>query len=219
MKHILPKNKHHERGGSIAELLTSLGIFALFSSFIVLIISHLLSAPNRLQAKSDTLQSAVQTLYRLQRDARESNINGVYVCTASPTLCSAPASVASPTPVLVLASARTGNQLQWHPTKGTPAWTGVNVYWLSSAAGGNVLNTAFVAIAGLTTVPTASQAKAAADVAFASPNAIVVASNVRALLIAAKPASRSLNVKLVAQSTVGGKTNTTSFQSDIFVRN
>ena len=63
-------SKRHSRGFTLAEMLTVIVIMGLFTTFAVAIIAPVVNAPNKEQAKIDTLQAAGRGLYQMQRDLR-----------------------------------------------------------------------------------------------------------------------------------------------------
>ena len=133
------RSSRSRRGFTLAELLSSIAILGLLSSFVVLLVAPMANAPNKAQAKMDTLNTATQGLYRFQRDLRMADPQGVWLCTSitSPA-CSKPSAGYTTTQVIVMVTplqAGTSTlQYDSNPlsaTVGLPLWSGVNVYWLS----------------------------------------------------------------------------------------
>lgn len=216
----------------MAEMMTVIVIFALFSTFVVAIVGPLMAAPHQQQAKIDTLQTAVQGLYRLQRDLRMSDAYGVWVCTGTTMpACSQPPTLTPADEVVVISPLSTA-QLTWN-TSGAVLWQGFNVYWLvPNDSASNDLKEAFVgagclglgnplAGAGASSLSQISPALLPVCIgnATASSSATVVAHNVYQLQLSVDAANSVVGLKMMAQSTVGGRTNRTSYESDIYTRN
>src|SRR5690242_15711537 len=97
------KNRR-QRGYSLAELLSGIVVFGMLSTFVVLILTPMVSAPSVQQAKIDTVQTGAAALYRLQRDIREGQVNGVYTCSyPAPSVCTTPSTAPTLGSVQVLA--------------------------------------------------------------------------------------------------------------------
>jgi prepilin-type N-terminal cleavage/methylation domain-containing protein len=215
-----PKTKGR-RGFTIAEVLTVSVIMGFVSTFVALIVGPLFASINQQGAKVDTLQAAVRSFYRIQRDLHQSNVNGVFVCTyATPTVCSVPSqgALADATVIAIISAKANGTgQLSWDGTQGQPQWTGFNVYWLARDASGVMsLNYSF-------NNPGGAQASiASADAAVnnalkATPQ--FLATSVTGLQVNQNAPATRIGLKMFATSTEGKSTNETSFESDTMTRN
>ena len=217
------------RAFSLAELLTVVVIFGLVASLAAAVIGPVLNAPNAHRAKGDTVQAGTQALYQLQRDVRQANVSGVFVCTnTSPAVCAPPTpTVAAPktdTPVLSLVTPRVGGNgtLQWDVNNGQTAWTGFNVYWLVPNSEGS--NDLMYAFASANLAPGAltfgyATASDATTTAMQSPSARIIAHNVSSIQTSVDETGRQVGLTLLSQATVNGHLNQTSFTSDTVPRN
>ncbi len=214
------------RGYSLAELLSGMFVFAIMSSFVVIILTPLMSAPNVQQAKIDTVQTGVQALYRLQRDIREGQVNGVYVCTyPASSVCATPQPAPSLTSVQVVAILTprlNGNgNVQWSSTSGSPTWQGFQVYWLVDDGSGNGtynLEYAFSPSQGTLPGAAASGADTAVNTALAG-SSVTVAHNILSLSVDQNTTGKTIGVAISAQSTVDSKVNESTYEGDSLARN
>ena len=221
-------NDRCRRGMTLAETLTAMVVLGMFLTLVVALVRPMLSAPHQIQAKTSTVQTAAQALYRIQRDLRMSDVNGVFTCTADvvPT-CSVPTSSLGPAARLAIATPLDASgQLEIDPTANAPAWTGVRVYCLiPNSSGTSDLRYAFAPIAGIgpgtdgiRALPTAAVASAVGQ-ACGSSAAITAATNVESMQVSADPSTGAIGLRLVARTNVGGKTNETAYRSDVHARN
>ena len=133
---------------SIPEILiaTVIGISAI--GLIVGLAKPMLSAQDAQQASMAEIQVMGSTLYRLQRDVRQSDPNGIFLCTSvsQSVGCVQASTYADLTDVsyfAVLTAQKNGTgPTRWDST-GRPSWSGFNVYWL--APDGNGTNTMYFA--------------------------------------------------------------------------
>lgn len=214
------------RGLTLAETLASMVVLALFSTFAVAVVGPIISAPNKHQAKIDTIQAAAQGLYRLQSDLRMANVSGVFVCSIAggTASCSPASSTMTQASVLAVTTPLANHQVTWDPTSGLPLWAGVDVYCLTANnQGSNDLKKSFQAIsglgAGLLGLPTSGQLNTAVGAACSSSSLQTVAPNVLSLSVSANGTTKIVGLKMVAQTTIGGRTNETSYESDTYARN
>lgn len=214
-----------KRGFTLAELLTVLVILGLVTSIMAAISAPLLNATTQMQAKGDSLNTDVQGMYRMQRDLRQSDANDVFVCTASGSSCAAPSGSLASTSVLAIVTDKSSSGgWGFSSNDGTSAWTGFMIYYLAAnTSGANNLKMKFVADGTLgiksSSTVTAAKAAVAAASAIASSDAETVAAGVQQLLVSAQPSSQTIGLKLQAQSTVSGRTNYSTFESDTYARN
>ena len=101
----------------------------------------ILTAQTVEQASTGEIQVVDATLYRLQRDVRQSDTNGIFVCTSADNAitCTQASTYSSPTdaPAFAILTAESGGSgpTRWDST-GHPLWTGFKVYWLAAGADG-----------------------------------------------------------------------------------
>jgi hypothetical protein len=227
---MLRSSSARQRGTTMAELLTAIVVLGFLLSFSVSLVLPVLSAPNKLQSKVDTLQSVTSGLYRLQRDIRTSDIGGDWACTSGVTpTCTQSYSSLTSTPVLAVVTALsssnvfTYNTTTGSSTVGEPIWQGVMVYWVAtSSSGGSNLNRAFVAFATpiqAPAMPTQTQVQTAVITALALSSAFVAVPHIGQLLVDFTSADHVIGLKLVTTGTEHGRTNETSYESDTYARN
>jgi len=218
MSHL--KTKAALRAYTIAEVLTVTVIMGFVATFVALIVGPMFTAVNSQGAKIDTLQAAVRSFYRIQRDLHQANVNGVYVCTyPAPSTCSAPAGALTDATVIAIISPKSNGtgQLSWDSAQGQPQWKGYNVYWLAPDANGVMsLNYAFNdpggALLGVLSADAAVNNALAANPQF-------LATSVTGLQLSQTVPTSTIGLKMFATSTEGKSTNETSYQSDTVARN
>ncbi len=222
-------SKSRSRGFTVAEVLTVVVIMGIFTTFVVAIISPIANAPNKEQAKIDTLQAAAQGLYEIQRDLRMADVTGVYACTSAGGVatCTQPTGLTS-TSILAIASPLASGQLYWSQSAGSvgkPAWQGVVVYWLSANGQNYNLERAYVSSSTLGTIGAgtlgttfASMAATAAQDAQAA-GGTTVASDVNSLSASVNTLSGVVGLSMTAQSHEGAGVNSTQYSSNTYARN
>ena len=211
------------RGATLPEMLTFAVMLVLFLTISVAIVAAVLDAPNRLQAKVDTLQSAASGFYRLERDVRTSDLSGDFACTATGTItCTQTASTLTSTAALAIVSPMSGSTFESSSTTGKPTWQGVIVYWIAAGSSGHTnLYRAFVAFASTIQAPNepnAVQVQTAVTTAVATTSPAIAMPSVSALDVDFGSTSKVLGLKAFVTGSEGGKTNETSFESDTFAR-
>ena len=101
----------------------------------------ILTAQDAEQNSTTEIQVIDDTLYRLERDVRQSDTNGIFLCdsTNGAVTCTQAATYATPTdaPAFAILTAEAGGSgpTRWDST-GHPAWTGFKVYWLAQGGDG-----------------------------------------------------------------------------------
>jgi len=221
-------NNRRKRGMTLAETLIAMVLLGLFGALAVGLVGPIASAPHQAQAKISTVQTGAQIMYRLQRDLRMSDALGVYACTSSPlTSCSSPTGVLTAATRFAIATPLDASgQLQVDPSTNSVAWTGVNVYCLlPNPSGGNDLGFSYQPIsgmgsglAGIQALPFATVASAVA-MACTPSNVTIVATNIQSMQISANVANKAVGIRFVARTTIGGRTNETSYASESYARN
>jgi hypothetical protein len=224
--HRKPASK--SRGVTLSEVLVAAVISSLALSLVAALAHPMLTAAGAEQAKVDTVATIVQAQYRLQRDARQSDPNGIFVCSnAGGTFSCTPASsFSTPTGATYLAilTIHSGGDgpINWD-SSGRPAWSGFNVYWLTSDGAG--ANTLWFSFASATIPPGTSPTVLNADVAQAvssavgASTALLVAHSVASMQVMVDTATDRTALRLYAQATTGQSINETSVESDTYARN
>lgn len=211
------------RGFSLVEARIVIAVIGLVTALIASVFGSVINSPAKLQSKGDTLNADVVGMYRLQRDIRATNVSDVYACTTSGTItCSALTSTLTSANAIALVTNKTSGTGQWQfsSSDGTPAWTGFIVYLISTnASGGSDLMQKFEPDATLSTGVNSTKAAVAVTLAVAATDALTAAPNVTQLSVSANTSANSIGLKMFAKSTIGGRTNSTSFESDTFARN
>lgn len=213
------------RGFTIAETLVVAVILGLMLTAIVGSVAPLLSAPDRVQAKSDALTPATAGLYVLQRDIRESDANGVFVCGGMPITCG-DGGVSQATSELAVATARESASLDapFSLVGGTPDWQGFTVYWQPEPG---IVYRTFVPESNMNQdsnddTQRSALAPLAADAvtsALAEPAPPIAMRNVASLAVSIYMAAGIISIHIVGMGSAGGHGNTATFDTDVFTRN
>lgn len=213
---------------TLPETLVAMVVLGMFLTLVVALIRPLVTAPAQIQTKTSTVQTAAQVVYRLQRDLRNSDANGIFICTADVvTACSPPTATLADAARIAIATPLDANgQLQIDTPTNAPSWTGVRVYCLTpNPSGTNDIRFAFAPILSIAPGADGVKALAASAVANAvaqactSTAAVTAATNVEAVQLRIDPATSAIGLRLVARTNVGDKTNETSYRSEIHARN
>ena len=77
--------RRQRRGFTIAEVLTVFVIVGLMLSAIAFAMPLFMRAPSEAQSQVDGVESAALALYRVQRDVRQSDVNGIFECSLPPS--------------------------------------------------------------------------------------------------------------------------------------
>ena len=222
-------SKRCSRGFTLAEMLTVIVIMGIFTTFVVGIIAPIVNAPNKEQAKIDTVQAAARGLYSMQRDLRMADATGVYACSGSggSVTCSQPSTLTSAN-IIAIVSPLASGQLYWSSstsTPGQPNWQGVVVYWLDANGSGHDLDRAYVSSSTLGALGTgplgstfASIAATAATDAQAS-GGMTMASGVSSLSTSINTSTGLVGLAMDAQSKDGAAVNSTQYSSNTYTRN
>ena len=227
-----PRHRTAQRAFTIAETMVVALILGLMLTAVAGAMAPLFSAPDRAQAKTDSLGTAASGLYLMERDLRESDVSGVFACVGQPAKCGdGSLSVGDSAIVLptALASGDLGAQFMTSdasPDAGYPDWKGFIVYW--QAAPGGFVYRAYEPVAGLVqyidSVPSnraelqtlADDAVAAASV---DPVRLIAMRSVSTLSAYVDHVSDVTALHVVSSGSAGGHSNTTTFDDDILARN
>lgn len=132
-----------QRGFTIAEMLTVLFVVGLMLGAVAFAMPLFMNAPVQAQSQVTEVQSSALALYRMQHDARQSDINGMFTCAMQPVVsCATPAPpvVGQPATVqaVVMVTADDGSGVfeDNGTDTGLPQWQGFVVYWLVPNADG-----------------------------------------------------------------------------------
>jgi type II secretory pathway pseudopilin PulG len=231
--------KRITRGFTIAEVLTVCVIVGLLLSVIAFAMPLFMRAPLEAQSQVDNVQSAALALYKVQRDVRQSNINGIYDCSLPPIVtCAAatpppPSITPPPTPALVVLTADSGAGSftvggALSGEAGYPKWQGFVVYWLSPNSDGTsfALHRVFYPYAANITVNskgqptnvTAVMASVVLTAAVVLPGSQTVAQDVSAIRTAVDPVNNIVQLQIDGGDTSGNKSSL-SLTSNSYVRN
>ena len=214
-----------KRGFTIAETMVVAVILGMMLTAIVGAIAPLFSAPSRAQAKVDSLEPAASGMYVMERDLRQSDENGVFACAGQPAVCGDGAlSVGDVAIVLPTALPLGSLGAQFQTANGATNWQGFIVY--VQPAPGAFVYRAFEQEQGLTAlINTANrvQLQVLADAAAASaandPSRAIAMRDVATIAAAVDVNSSITSLHIVSSGSAGGRTNTTTFDDDIFARN
>lgn len=210
------------------EVMTVVIIAAIVTTIVMSLFKAMAGAAGAEETDTDLVQSADEALYRIQRDVRQSDPNGIFICTGagSAAVCTPGSDVSTPTDVQYFAilTARIGGNgpMNWDDS-GRPAWTGFDVYWM--VPDGNGTNNLAEAFAPALIAPGANPAILNADVinavatVSASSNYEVVTHSILRIQTMVDVSKDRVAIRIFSQSTSGSHTNTTSVQSDAYARN
>ena len=210
------------------EIMTVMIIAGIVTTIVASLFSSISGAAGAEQIDTDLVRSADEALYRIQRDVRQSDPNGIFSCTgASSTLVCTPASdLATPTDsqyIAVLTAHSGGNGMMQWDISGRPAWTGFVVYWLvPDSSGTNNLAFGFapaIIAAGANPAILNADVINAVSTASASTNAETVAQSIARIQTMVDVSKDRVAIRITSQSSEGSKTNSTSVQSDAYARN
>lgn len=222
------KPDSRRRGVSIPELLVVFGIASLVGTAVVALCHPMLSASQAERASLQEIQTMDSTLYRIQRDARQTDPNGVFVCTGSggALTCSQASTLTTPTDVYCFAmlTARTNGTggATWD-ANGRPAWAGFSVYWLvADSSGTYTLMNGF----GPANVPIGSNPAIlnsdvidAVNQSMASADATTVALGIKQFQTMVDVSTDRMVIRLVGQTQYNGSTAELSVEGDAYARN
>lgn len=222
------KPASEQRGVTMPEIMTVTIIAIIVTTIVASLFTSISGAAGSEQVDADLVQSANDALYRIQRDVRQSDPNGIFACTVSggAVTCTPGSDLTTPTDVsylAVLTALDGGNGMVQWDISGRPAWTGFNVYWLSpDGSGTNDLESGF---APAQIAPGANPAILNADVinavssATAATNPAIVAHSISGIQTMVEVANDRVAIRITSQSSDGPNTNSTSVQSDAYARN
>jgi type II secretory pathway pseudopilin PulG len=226
MRHNKSRSARLARGFTIAELLTVTVIFGLLLTTIAAVMPVVLKSPSQMQAQVDEVDAAALALYKVQRDARQSDINGVFNCTITPLVACVQQVGPVPQNTQAIAIAGDDGTTQFVNNVGGTKWKGYVVYWLApSAAGvGMDLMRSFQSITpfpfnnGNLPIFQTSDAITAVVAAVAQPSPSVAAPDVRQLLSSVSPADGIVALQMVAGVNRGDITGIT-LNGNTYARN
>ena len=222
-----------ERGFTIAETIVVALILGMMLTAVAGAMVPMFAAPDRAQAKSDSLGAAASGMYLIERDLRESDVGGVFACVGSPATCGdgsldvGDTAIALPT---ALASGDLGAPFvtisSFGPNAGRPDWRGFIVYW-QAAPGGFVYRT-YVPVGGMSQLidsdpPNRAALQTLADAAAAAasidPSRSIAMRSIATLCAFVDHNADVTSLHIVSSGTAGSHSNTTTFDDDIFARN
>src|SRR5579872_1842478 len=220
------RSARHARGFTLAETLTVAVLFGMLLTTIAAVIPAVMRAPAQMQSQVDEVNSAALALYKVQRDARQSDVNGVFNCTTLPIVaCSQ--QVGPPTQTQAVAIAGNDSSqffLTGGQNSGQASWTGYTVYWLapSSSGIGMDLMRSFEPVVSniLNGVPQFKTADAtwAVTTALLISSPDVAAGDVRKLLVGVTPANGIVALQMSAGVNRGDQTELTMY-GNTYARN
>ena len=198
------------------------------TALIVGLSKPMLTAQDAEQASMAEIQVMGSTLYRLQRDVRQSDPNGIFICTnvSGAISCSQASNYAELTDVpyfaVLTAQVNGTGPTRWDST-GRPSWKGFNVYWLVPDGSGT--NTMFCAFGSANIPPGGgasglnANASAAVAAAIATTDADPVAHNLQQFQSMVDVNKDRVALRLVGLTTAHGASNQMTVQGDAYARN
>jgi hypothetical protein len=221
------------RGFTIAETIVVALILGMMLTAIAGAMVPMFAAPDRAQAKSDSLGSAASGMYLIERDLRESDAGGVFACVGLPAECGdgsldvGDSAIAMPT---ALASGDLGAPFMTiaspAPNAGRPDWKGFIVYW--QATPGGFVYRAYEPVGGMSQLidsdpPNRAALQTLADAAVASasidPSRLIAMRSIATLAAFVDHTADVTSLHIVSSGLAGGHSNTTTFDDDVFARN
>jgi type II secretory pathway pseudopilin PulG len=225
MRRSKSRSARYARAFTIADMLTVTVLFGLLLTAVAAVIPAVLRSPSQMQAQVDEVDAAALALYKVQRDARQSDINGVFNCSTAPIVACAQQTGLLPVNTQAVAIAGDGGSTQFVDKIGQPKWQGYVVYWLApSAAGvGTDLMRAFFKINPFPVLngsPNFSAGDAVNSVtwAVAQPSPSVAAPDVLQLLASVTPSDGIVALQLIAGVNRGDITGIT-LNGNTYARN
>jgi prepilin-type N-terminal cleavage/methylation domain-containing protein len=223
------KPASEQRGMTVPEVLTATIVAAIVMTFAVSLFEPAVTIAGDEQAQTSLVQSTDGALYRIQRDIRQSDPNGIFVCSGAPppSSCTLASSLATPTQTQYMAilTAHTDGDgaMNWDES-GRPAWTGFQIYWLDPdvADGGNTLEYGFAPATiqpGTDPVILNADVVQAVDGAITSSSAAAVARSIQDIQTSVDVARDSVAVRIGSTSSGGSAAGSTLVQSDTYARN
>jgi len=216
------------RGISIPEILIGAAIGMSAIGLVIGLCKPILTAQTTEQASTGEIQVIDATLYRLQRDVRQSDTNGIFVCANAndAITCTQASTYSSPTdaPALAVLTAESGGSgpTRWDST-GHPLWTGFKIYWLAAGTGGaDSMYAAFEpASVSLNAQPSVlnSDAAQAVSAALAATAPDRVADGILSLQSYADVTKDHVALRLTALANPGTSSGQLSVQGDAYARN
>ena len=218
-----------QRGATLLEVLIAGTIASIVMTMSVAMFRPAVTVTNAEQTRTALVQSMDGALFRIQRDVRQSDPNGIFICSGAvpPTSCELASSLTSATHTQYLAilTARSGGygEMSWDDS-GRPAWTGFQIYWLETNpnTGSQMLRYSF---APATIQPGTDPVILNADVvtavasAMTSPYAETVAQSIDDIQTLVDVSRDNVAVRLSCSATDGTAADATNVQSDTYARN
>ena len=223
-----PRRASNNRGLSITETLVAAAISIAAIGLVVGLCRPILAAQDVEQRSTSEIQTVDATLYRLQRDVRQSDTNGIFICVnANAEITCTQASTytsATDAPALAILTAEAGGSgpTRWDAT-GHPLWTGFKIYWL--AAGNDGADTMFEAFepasVSLNAEPSVlnSDAAQAVSAALATTDPDRVADDILTLQSVADVTKDHVALRLSALTDPSDQSSTLSVEADAYARN
>jgi hypothetical protein len=221
------------RAFTIAETIVVALILGMMLTAIAGAMVPMFAAPDRAQAKSDSLGSAASGMYLIERDLRESDADGVFACVGQPAKCGDGSLDVGDSAIVIptaLISGDLGARFATIPAMsqnaGHPEWQGFIVYW-EPEPGGFVYRV-FERVGGLSQLvdsvpPNRAQLESLAEAAVSSasidPSRAIAMRSVATLSAFIDHNTEVTSLHVVSSGSSGGRSNTTTFDDDVFARN
>ena len=214
------------RAFTIAETLVVTVILGVMLAAIAGAIAPLFAAPDRAQAKGESLGPAAGDLYVLERDLREGDASATFACSGQPPVCGDGDLNISVTALAMPTALDSGSLDARFGTSygGAPSWTGFIIYSQGAPA---QLDRTYVAdpavAAAMSTWPRdrAQLQMLAGKDALAARSLVagLTMRGVSSLSAAVDAVDGITDLHVVSLGTAGGRSNTTTFDDSVFSRN
>jgi hypothetical protein len=227
MRHSKSRSARLARGFTIAEMLTVTVLFGLLLTTIAAVIPAVLRSPTQMQAQVDEVDAGALALYKVQRDARQGDINGVFNCTITPVVsCAQQSGGIAPTQAIAIAGDNGTTQFvhQNGQDSGETKWQGYVIYWLAPSAAGvgmdlmRTFESANILIVGGVPQFTTTDAATCVTTAIAQASPSVAAPDVRLLQAGVTLSTGIVELQMLAGVNRGDITGI-NLQGNTYARN
>jgi hypothetical protein len=197
-------------------------------ALVVGLCKPMLTAQDSEQASMAQIQTMSSILYRLERDVRQSDPNGIFLCSnvAGAISCGQASNLTQPTDApcfaVLTAQVKGTGPTRWDST-GRPSWRGFNVYWLVPDGTGTytmyfAFGSANIAPGSGATVLNEDAASAVAA-AIATADALPVAHDLLHFLSMVDVNKDRVALRLIGLTKSHGASGQMSVEGDVYARN
>lgn len=216
------------RGFTIAETMVVAMILGLMLAAVAAAIGPLFSAPDRAQAKTDSLGPMSGDLYLVERDVREGDAVATFACDGKPPVCGDGDGILDDDAVVVPTAVSSGAedaQVVTSRLDGSPQWSGFIVY--RHAGPGDEIGRVYVDEPALeaemgASPPDRGRLQLLADDAVMTSEVLVPDLTIRGIAVLSASVDEPTGVvslHMVSRGVVDSHVNSTTFDDAILARN